>query len=137
MPTFPFVSNFFCNPEMSNPRLGHGKSSLENECPILMGQGLLDKEAWVREFNNYLTAMRKNPCINSPSIEWISNRFSMISLNQNQSAATSLPPDISGIQPPKTIIEVQSFLGLTNQMSKYSSDYSMITTKKGHYFIKA
>ena len=33
--------------------------------------------------------------INHPSMEWISNGFSMISLNQNQSAATSLPPDVS------------------------------------------
>ena len=36
---------------------------------------------------------------------------------------------LTQMQPPKTIKEVRSFLGLVNQMSKYSSDYSMITTK--------
>ena len=61
----------------------------------LTGQGLSDKEAWVREFNNYLTTMReRTPYINHPSMEWISNGFSMILLNQNQLAATSLPPGI-------------------------------------------
>ena len=33
------------------------------------------------------------------------------------------------MQPPKTLKEVRSFLGLVNQLSKFSSDYSMITTK--------
>ena len=33
------------------------------------------------------------------------------------------------MQPPKTLKEVRSFLGLVNQFSKFSSDYSMITTK--------
>ena len=33
------------------------------------------------------------------------------------------------MQPPKTIWEAKSFLGLVNQMSKNSSDYSMMTTK--------
>ena len=56
----------------------------------------MDKEAWVRKFNNYLTTMReRTQDINHPSMEWISNRFSMISLNQNQSATMSLPPDVS------------------------------------------
>ena len=36
---------------------------------------------------------------------------------------------ITHMQPPKTLKEVRSFLGLVNQLSKYSSDYSMITTK--------
>ena len=36
---------------------------------------------------------------------------------------------LTHMQPPKNIKEVQSFLGLVNQLSKYSSDYSMITTK--------
>ena len=33
------------------------------------------------------------------------------------------------MQPPKNLKEVKSFLGLVNQLSKFSSDYSMITTK--------
>ena len=36
---------------------------------------------------------------------------------------------LTRMQPLKTIKEVGSFLGLVNQISKYSSDYSMITTK--------
>ena len=79
---------------MSNPRFGSVKSSADNECPILMGHS--DKEAWVRQFNNYLTIRRERTLdINHPSMEWISNGFSMISLNQNQSATMSLPPDVS------------------------------------------
>ena len=33
------------------------------------------------------------------------------------------------MQPPKTLKEVRSFLGLVNKMAKFSSEYSMITTK--------
>ena len=33
------------------------------------------------------------------------------------------------MQPPKTLKEVRSFLGLVNQLSKFSSNYSMITTE--------
>ena len=33
------------------------------------------------------------------------------------------------MQPPKNLKEVRSFLELVNQLSKYSRDYAMITTK--------
>ena len=33
------------------------------------------------------------------------------------------------MQPPKTIKELRSFFGMVNQISKYASDYTMITTK--------
>ena len=36
---------------------------------------------------------------------------------------------LTNMQPPKTAKEVRSFLGLVNQLSKFSCDYSMITTK--------
>ena len=36
---------------------------------------------------------------------------------------------LTNMQPPKTLKEVRSFLGLVNQFSKFSPDYSMITTK--------
>ena len=35
---------------------------------------------------------------------------------------------LTQMQPPKTIKEVRSFLDLVNQLSKYASDYSTITT---------
>ena len=62
----------FCNPEMSNSRLGTGKSSLEEDRPILMGQSLSDKEAWVDSLKNYLTIMKERaPDVNHPTMEWI------------------------------------------------------------------
>ena len=33
------------------------------------------------------------------------------------------------MQPPSNVMQEQSFLGLVNQLGKYSSDYAMITTK--------
>ena len=36
---------------------------------------------------------------------------------------------LTNMQPPKTLKEERSFLGLVNQLSKLSTDYSMITTK--------
>ena len=36
---------------------------------------------------------------------------------------------LTQMQPPTTIKEVRSFLGLVNQLSKYGNDYLMITTK--------
>ena len=36
---------------------------------------------------------------------------------------------LANMQPPSNIKQVRSFLGLVNQLGKYSSDYAMITTE--------
>ena len=56
--------------------------------------GHSDKEAWVREFENYVTTMRERiPDFRHPSMEWLSARFSMILLDQDQSAVAPLLQD--------------------------------------------
>ena len=81
---------------MSNSRLEAGTLSLGEERPILTGEGLLDKDSWVDSLKSYPTTMNERaPDVDHPSMEWIAQGLSMISLDQGKSAAAVLPPNVT------------------------------------------
>merc|ERR1712041_10244 len=59
----------------------------------------------------------------------------LVTLDPSGKSPPKISPDparvekLANMQPPKNLKEVRSFLGLTNQFSKFSPDYAMITTK--------
>ena len=112
---------------MSNSRLGAIKSSLEEDRPILMGQSLSDKEAWVDSLKSYLTIMKERaPDINHPSLKWITQGFSMISLNQNQSATISLPPDVSvTVRDVVTDVVTQPIANMRKKLEEHTKRHSV------------
>ena len=74
---------------MSLSGFGSGKSSEDDERPILVGQ--LDKKAWITGLTDYVNSMKEIcPGYNHPSMEWLSVSFSMISLDQKRTVTASL-----------------------------------------------
>ena len=72
---------------MDSSRFGPGRSS-EEERPVLTGH--LDKEAWIAGLTDYVNSM-KEICADArhPPMEWLSAGFSMILLDQGQSATAT------------------------------------------------
>ena len=72
---------------MDSSRFGPGRSS-EEERPVITGQS--DKEAWIAGLTDYVNSMKEIcPDARHPPMEWLSAGFSMISLDQGQSAAAT------------------------------------------------
>ena len=68
---------------------GTGNSLADDERPVISGQ--LDKQTWFDGLTDYVNSM-KEICPNynhHPSVEWLSFGFSMISLGQERTAATT------------------------------------------------
>ena len=79
---------------MSLSGFGSGKSSEDDERPILVGQ--LDKKAWITGLTDYVNSMKEIcPGYNHPSMEWLSVSFSMISLDQKRTV--TVPPKQGGL----------------------------------------
>ena len=79
---------------MSSNMSEQDRPSGGDSCSIMTGT--FNREAWVKEFMDYLNTMRESsPDHNHPSLEWVRLGFSQISLDPDQSAVASLPPDIN------------------------------------------
>ena len=68
----------------------------------------------------------RTPDINHPSMEWISNGLSKISLNQNQSAATSLPPNVSvAVRDMVTNVITQPIADMRKKLEEHTKRHSV------------
>ena len=68
---------------------GSGKSSEDDERPILVGQS--DKKAWITGLTDYVNSMKEIcPEYSHSSIGWLSVGFSMTSLDQRRNVTA--PP---------------------------------------------
>ena len=78
---------------MSSNRFGPGGPSEDEERPILTGHS--DKEDFVTALQSYLTSI-KEICLDAhhPPLDWLTEGFSMISLDQGQSVIA--PPNQGG-----------------------------------------
>ena len=76
--------------KMSSSRFGPGGSSADKERLIIARHS--DKEAFVTALQSYVTSMKERcPDFQHPPLDWLSNGFSMILLDQEQSV--TVPPD--------------------------------------------
>ena len=73
---------------MDSSGLGTGRFLEDDERPVLTGSS--DKEAWIAGLTDYVNSMTEIcPDARHPPMEWLSASFSMISLDQGQSAAAT------------------------------------------------
>ena len=72
---------------MDHSRFGPGGYS-EEERPVVTGQ--LDKDAWITSLIDYVNLMKDRcPDARHPPSDWLSARFSMLSVSQGQSATAT------------------------------------------------
>ena len=72
---------------MDHSRFGPGRPS-EEDRPVITGH--TDKEAWITGLVDYVNSMKEIcPDAIHPLDDWLSKDFSMISLDQGQSAAAT------------------------------------------------
>ena len=78
----------------SSSRFGPGGFSEDDERSIITGHS--DKEAFVTALQSYVTSMKER-CLDAqhPPMDWLSNGFSMILLDQEQ--LVTVPPDQSSL----------------------------------------